>query len=255
MVSTISATGAQPPSGICGSSIASNSELLSTIRSTSSGSTSDSTVAATTATSGPGTTRTFSGRYFQPSITATTSTPTSAAPVFIDVSRPGSAVMLCHAELCDDPPSNTCTCCRAIVTPMPASIACTTTGATASAARAIRLSPNRICSAPAATTMKQVTRQPNWAIDSATTTVSPAAGPLTCRTEPPRQPTTMPPTTAAMSPAATGAPEASAMPSESGNATRKTTMEAGRSWRTIEASLPRPAAGPPSAGAGDEGGA
>ncbi|SHU36444.1 Uncharacterised protein [Mycobacteroides abscessus subsp. abscessus] len=41
----------------------------------------------------------------------------------------------------------------------------------------------------------------------------------------------MPPTTAAMSPAISGAPEAIAMPSESGSATRNTTREAGRSCR------------------------
>ncbi|BBY61461.1 hypothetical protein MSAR_45970 [Mycolicibacterium sarraceniae] len=36
---------------------------------------------------------------------------------------------------------------------------------------------------------------------------------------------------AAISPASTGASEAMAMPSDSGNATRNTTSEAGRSWR------------------------
>jgi hypothetical protein len=40
----------------------------------------------------------------------------------------------------------------------------------------------------------------------------------------------MPPTTAATSPAIRGAPEAAAMPSDSGMATRKTTSEAGKSW-------------------------
>ena len=44
----------------------------------------------------------------------------------------------------------------------------------------------------------------------------------------------MPPTTPAMRPAASGAPEATAMPSERGTATRKTTREAGRSCLSTE---------------------
>jgi hypothetical protein len=63
----------------------------------------------------------------------------------------------------------------------------------------------------------------------ATITVRPTAGPLTWSGDPPSAPATMPPTTAAISPAATGAPEATAMPSDSGSATRKTTKEAGMS--------------------------
>ncbi|EUA17200.1 hypothetical protein I552_0370 [Mycobacterium xenopi 3993] len=53
-----------------------------------------------------------------------------------------------------------------------ANIAWTTTGEIASAARATRLSPSRTCSTPAATVIKHVTAQPNWATRSATTTVS-----------------------------------------------------------------------------------
>ena len=47
-------------------------------------------------------------------------------------------------------------------------------------------------------------------------------------------PVTMPPTMPAMSPAMMGAPDASAMPSDSGMATRKTTSDASTSWRTDE---------------------
>ncbi|CFS56065.1 Uncharacterised protein [Mycobacterium tuberculosis] len=43
----------------------------------------------------------------------------------------------------------------------------------------------------------------------------------------------MPPTTAAITPAIIGAPEAIAIPSESGNATRKTTSDAGTSCRRL----------------------
>ncbi|CFR97820.1 Uncharacterised protein [Mycobacterium tuberculosis] len=66
-----------------------------------------------------------------------------------------------------------------MVIPMPASMACTTTGAMASAARAIRLRPNTICSAPAAIVIRHSIGQPSSSISSATTTVRPAAGPLT----------------------------------------------------------------------------
>ena len=66
-----------------------------------------------------------------------------------------------------------------MVTPMPASIACTTTGATPSAARATLITPNRICSAPAQTVITHVICQPKSSISPATTTVRPAAGPLT----------------------------------------------------------------------------
>ena len=57
--------------------------------------------------------------------------------------------MLCKAELWASPPSRMWTCCSAMVTPMPASIAWTTIGEIASAARATLLSPNRICKSPA----------------------------------------------------------------------------------------------------------
>jgi hypothetical protein len=118
-----------------------------------------------------------------------------------------------------------------MVTPSPASMACTTVGEMASTARATRHIPSAICRRPAATVRAQVARQPSWATVPATITVSPAVGPLTSMGEPPRAPATIPPTTAAIRPAATGAPDAMAMPSERGSATRKTTKEASRSWR------------------------
>lgn len=117
-----------------------------------------------------------------------------------------------------------------MVMPIPASIACTTTGAIASAARAIRLSPNTICRIPAPTVIRQVTFHPNLPISSATTTVRPAAGPLTCSGEPPTAPATTPPTIAAIRPAMIGAPEAIAIPNDRGSATRNTTSDAGTSY-------------------------
>jgi hypothetical protein len=99
----------------------------------------------------------------------------------------------------------------------------------ASAALATLLNPKSTCRTPAATVIAQVTFQPNCPTRPATTTVSPAAGPLTCNGDPPTAPATTPPTTAAMRPASAGAPEAIAIPSDSGSATRKTTSDAGRS--------------------------
>lgn len=95
-----------------------------------------------------------------------------------------------------------------MVTPIPASIACTTTGATASAPRATRVSPNTICSTPAPMVITHVIAQPNWSIRPATTTTRPAAGPVTCIGAPPSTPATTPPTMAAISPAISGAPQA-----------------------------------------------
>ncbi len=62
-----------------------------------------------------------------------------------------------------------------------------------------------------------------------TITASPAAGPLTPSADPEAAPTTMPPTMPAMMPEKSGAPDASAMPRQSGVATRNTTTLAGRS--------------------------
>ena len=151
-------------------------------------------------------------------------------------SAAGSSMTLCQAVLFDLPPSSTWVCCRAIVIPMPASIACTTTGEIASAARATRLSPNATCRTPAATVMKHVTAQPNSETRSATTTVRPAAGPLTCSGDPPMAPAMTPPTIAAIRPASTGALDAIAIPSDNGSATRNTTSDAGKSYRRTDRS-------------------
>src|SRR5262245_50358817 len=62
--------------------------------------------------------------------------------------------------------------------------------------------------------------------------MTPAAGPLTCKGEPEKKPTTRPPMIPVRMPAETGKPHASAMPMHKGRATRKTTSEAGRSKRS-----------------------
>ena len=63
--------------------------------------------------------------------------------------------------------------------PIPASIAWTTIGEIARAARPSLVNPKTTCSRPAQTVIAQVTFQPNSPISPATITVSPAAGPLT----------------------------------------------------------------------------
>jgi hypothetical protein len=60
--------------------------------------------------------------------------------------------------------------------------------------------------------------------------VRPAAGPETLMGEPLKAPTTTPPMTPAMMPDMGGAPEPRAIPRQSGNATKKTTTDAGKSF-------------------------
>ncbi len=68
------------------------------------------------------------------------------------------------------------------------------------------------------------------------TTIIPFAGPLTVNGAPPMSPTTIPPITAEIRPESTGAPEAMAIPTDSGSAIRKTTIDAGTSYRRTERS-------------------
>ncbi len=70
---------------------------------------------------------------------------------------------------------------------------------------------------------------PNSLIPSKTNTAKPAAGPLTPRLEPDNAPTIIPPTIPATTPEKRGAPEAKAIPKHKGIATKKTTMEDGKS--------------------------
>ena len=217
------------PSGRLGSCSASSSEPFNAMRGTSSANATDTELAATIATSGAGTFRTAAGAQRHATSIAMTKRPRAIPAMSTRPACRGRAARLCHAELCDSPPRRTWICCRAMVIPMPASIACTTIGEMASATRPTLLNPKMICSAPAHTVIAHVTAQPNSSINVATITVRPAAGPLTCRGEPPSAPATIPPTTAAIRPARGGASEATAIPSDSGRATRNTTRDAGRS--------------------------
>lgn len=72
----------------------------------------------------------------------------------------GRARALPSAELCGEPPSTMCSWASAMATPMPARVPCTMAGLTASAARAARREPSRICRNPAAMVIAQVVRQP-----------------------------------------------------------------------------------------------
>lgn len=63
----------------------------------------------------------------------------------------------------------------------------------------------------------------------ATSVVSPAAGPDTPRADPLIAATTTPPITPEIIPAYKGAPEANAIPKQSGRATKKTVKPAGKS--------------------------
>ena len=66
-------------------------------------------------------------------------------------------------------------------------------------------------------------------IDAATSVVKPAAGPDTPNEAPLINETTRPPIIPESNPAYKGAPDASAMPKQSGSATKKTDSPAGRS--------------------------
>lgn len=68
---------------------------------------------------------------------------------------------------------------------------------------------------------------------AATITVRPAAGPLTLSCEPLSSPTTMPPAMPAIMPEKRGAPDPSAIPKQSGSATRNTTIDEGISAASV----------------------
>ena len=71
----------------------------------------------------------------------------------------------------------------------------------------------------------KASNDPNEAIDDATMTVNPAAGPEILMGEPLKKPTTNPPIIPAYRPDASGALEARAIPRHSGRATKKTTKD------------------------------
>ena len=64
---------------------------------------------------------------------------------------------------------------------------------------------------------------------ASTNAARPAAGPLTLNLDPLNEPITMPPIIPEINPLKKGAPDASEIPRQSGNATRKTTRPEGKS--------------------------
>ena len=82
---------------------------------------------------------------------------------------------------------------------------------------------------PNTTAKRKFSKPPKLPIAVSTIAASPAAGPLTPTCDPLKLPTTIPPMIPAIKPENRGAPLASAIPKHSGNATKKTTILAGKS--------------------------
>jgi hypothetical protein len=80
------------------------------------------------------------------------------------------------------------------------------------------------------TVSKKTLKSPKEIIEAATTVVKPAAGPDTASGEPLIKETTRPPMIPDRMPEYRGAPEARAIPMQSGKATRKTESPAGKSY-------------------------
>ena len=188
----------------------------------------------TTATSAAGMLRTFAGILPQPNriTSVTTVTPSPARPfgvVNMATARSGSPANFAEvSEGCSSPPTGY-SWPSMITRPMPASIPCTTDGEIARNQVPMPPSPMTICSSPAPSTITPSIPSPCCDTAEDTSTVSPAAGPLTCMVLPGSSPTTMPPTMPVMMPSSAGTPEATATPTHSGSATRNTTSEAPRS--------------------------
>jgi hypothetical protein len=82
------------------------------------------------------------------------------------------------------------------------------------------------------TAKRKSSKLPNVPIAVNTITANPAAGPLTPIAEPLIAPTTTPPIIPAINPENSGAPLARAIPKQSGNATKNTTILADKSLPT-----------------------
>lgn len=79
------------------------------------------------------------------------------------------------------------------------------------------------------TATRKASNEPSVVIDTKIMETNPAAGPLTLSGELLSEPTTIPPSIPAIIPLKRGAPPASAIPKHKGNATKNTTMPAGKS--------------------------
>ena len=135
-------------------------------------------------------------------------------------------------------PKATGSCFHTIVMPMAASMPLMTADGTRAANRPMRSSPNATCRPPAIiTAARNGVSPPRWSTSTSTIEVSPAAGPVTESAERLMKGTTSPPAMPATSPDTGGTPHATAIPRQSGSATRKTTRPATASslgWPNIE---------------------
>jgi len=100
----------QLPWGMSGSCTASSGDPSRSIRLTWNGKTTEMSVTATMATSGPGTRRILAGTQRQAIRMTITRTPKSTPGRCAAMICPGRPMRLCQAVLLDFPPSNTCAC-------------------------------------------------------------------------------------------------------------------------------------------------
>ncbi len=154
----------QAPSGNLGSGSEPRIELGRSTRGRSRWNAAATAVPTVTAASGAGIARSCLGSTLasrdHSRMIAIVTIPTSVAALWLSMICPGSVAMLSRAWLSGSPPSTTCNCPKTMVSPIPPSMPCTIAGETATAARATRLTANRICTTPAATVTAQVTRHP-----------------------------------------------------------------------------------------------
>ena len=86
---------------------------------------------------------------------------------------------------------------------------------------------------PASSTITPSMGKPWVWTNCQTSTVKPAAGPLTCNGEPAKKPTTKPPMMPVIIPAVGGTPVAIEIPMHRGRATKNTTTDACASWARV----------------------
>ena len=95
------------------------------------------------------------------------------------------------------------------------------------------ISPNRICNNPTRNIIKNNFSTPIVWIISTIINIKPAAGPETCRELPENKPTTIPPIIPDTIPLYIGKPQAIEIPIARGRATKKTIIDAIKSFFTI----------------------
>ena len=154
--------------------------------------------------------------------------------IAVSRSEPACGDFVCSSSNGASTPSATGNCLVTMVMPIAASMPLMTDDGTSDDRRPARTTPITNCIAPASiTAVKNSGSPPSFDTSKRTMDVSPAAGPQTDNGARETSGTTSPPTMPATSPETGGTPEAIAMPRHRGNATRKTTMPATKSWRGV----------------------